>query len=211
MIIKKIKIKKLTIITLIIFLIVDVLASYLYYNYSIKYLDKYPCSKSDAAIVFFAAFDKDKNLDTLQKARLNKAVELFKSGIVDNIICVGGNRSSQNLHGSLKSTEYLLSKGIPSDRVFYDLYSFDTKSNLNEAHKIASQRSFDKLIYVSDAIHLHRISKFTTYDNYCLRDIDYKFSFFQIIIMSNQSFFSFILEKILDEETYIKFIHLLRY
>lgn len=210
MLLKKIKIKKITIITLIIFSIIDVAASYFYYNYTKKYLEKYRCDKSDVAIVFFAGFDKNKNLDTMQKARLNKAIELFNLTTIDCIICVGGNREKQNLHGSMKSKEYLISKGIPSDKIYYDLFSFDTKSNLNEAHKMASEKGFNKLCYISDAIHLHRISKFSHNANYCLQDIDYNFTMFQIIRMSNQSFFSFILEKILNEETYIKFIHSLR-
>ena len=186
------------------------MASYIYYNYTKKYLLKYKCNHSDAAVVFFAGHDKNRNLDTLQKSRLNKAIELFKSNKVDNIICVGGNRKHQNLHGSRKSADYLFENGIPSEHIFYDMISFDTKTNLQEAYKIADKQGIKSLTYVSDAIHLHRISLFSKNSNYCLNDIDYEFSFLQVIRMANQSFYSFLLEKILSEEDYIKFINYMR-
>lgn len=208
--IKKIKIKNLTIIILIFFSIIDIAISYLYYNYCKNFVEKRVCDNADAAIVFFAGFDKNYNLDTLQLSRINKAIQLYNSKIVKKIICVGGNRPHSNLYGSRKSANYIISQDIPESDIFFDTLSFDTKTNLREAHQIANNYNFNKLIYVSDAIHLHRISLFSKHNSYCLNNIDYQFSFFEVLRMTNQSFFSFILEKILSEENYIKFIHSIR-
>jgi len=210
MILKKIKIKNLTIIMLIFFSIIDITISYLYYNYCKNFVEKRVCDNADAAIVFFAGLDKNYNLNALQLSRINKAIQLYNSKIVNKIVCVGGNRPHNNIYGSRKSANYILSKGIPESDVFYDTLSFDTKTNLREADQIAKKYNMNKLVYVSDAIHLHRISLFSNHNAYCLKNIDYQFSFFEVLRMTNQSFFSFILEKLLSEENYIKFIHSMR-
>lgn len=208
--IKKIKIKKLALILIIFFLIIDISAAYYYYYFCDNYVNERKCESADVAVVFFASLDEDYNLSELQKARLNKAIDLYKNNVVRNIICVGGNRPNQNLYGSRKSSKYVLAKGIPREAIFIDTLSFDTQTNLREAHNIIRLNNFDKVIYVSDAIHLHRISLFSNYSNYCLNGIDYNFNVFEVVRMSNQSFISFLLENILSDEDYIKFIYFLR-
>lgn len=208
--IKKIKIKKLALILTLFFLIIDISLSYYYFNYCENFVNERKCSGANAAVVFFAGFDKKFNLDTLQKSRLNKAIELYKHGIVKKIICVGGNRPNQQLFGSRQSSKYLKSKSIPSHAINFDTLSFDTRTNLREAHNIIRKNNLQKIIYVSDVIHLHRISIFSNYPNYCLNDIDYSFNFIQLIRMTNQSFVSFLLENILSEKDYINLIYYLR-
>lgn len=208
--IKKIKIKKLALIILIFFLIIDISMSYFYSYYATNFVESKQCFSGDAAIVFFAGFDDNFFIDTLQKSRLLKSKELFESNKIKNIICVGGNRPESHLNGSRSSAEYLIANGIPKNAVLFDTLSFDTKTNLGEAHKIAKSINADKLIYISDAIHLHRIAQFSDYPNYCLVQNDYQFNFFELIRMTNQSFVSFVLEQILSEQDYIKFIQFFR-
>ena len=184
--------------------------SYFYFHYAANFVGTKQCSSGNVAIVFFAGFDDDFSIDTLQKSRLLKSKELYQSNKIKHIICVGGNRPESNLNGSRSSAEYLISNGIPKEAVIFDTLSFDTKTNLREAHNLAKSINAKKLIYVSDAIHLHRIAQFSDYPNYCLLPNDYQFSFFELIRMTNQSFVSFILEQILSEQDYIKFIQLFR-
>jgi uncharacterized SAM-binding protein YcdF (DUF218 family) len=206
---KKIKIKKLTLIISIFFLIVDVISAYLYYNYAQSYVNSRICKSADAAVVFFAGFDDKLNIDALQKSRLNKSIELFTQNKAKYIICVGGNRSKQQLYGSIKSKYYLMENGIPEDKIFYDTSSYDTKTNLVQAHQIANINNLKSLIYVSDPIHLHRISMFSNNAN-CLQQIDYPFNLIEVIRMSNQTYLSFMLEKLLSEDDYLALIKVFR-
>lgn len=188
----------------------NIILSHLFIYYCNHFTKTINCYKADAGIVFFGDFDNNYNLGSWQLARLDKSVELYNNNTIKYIICVGGNRVSHNIFGSKLSAQYLISRGIPKDKIYYDTASFDTKSNLDEAYKIISSHKFNKIAYISDCTHLFRISLFSEYPNYCLQKVNYNFNPFQTILIANQSFISIILNYCLDDSIYHQLIHIFR-
>ena len=208
---KKNQLIKNTIIISILLILLDFIACLYHYKQSKKVVESLVCSDTGrTAVVFFGAMDDNGNLEELQIDRLDKAVEIFRSGTVNSIICVGGNRKNKSLFGSAVSKKYLISKGIPEKLILVDSLSYDTKSNLQSMYRITIRYNIQKIVLVSDLIHLKRITDWINFDNFCVASSKNELNIFQIVRYSNQSFISYFLDWMLGEDNYNKLINFRR-
>lgn len=112
-----------------------------------------PASKADAAVVFFGDWGAQ------TQARVGKAVELLSSGKAGAIILAGGCRPAEDRDGGKLMTQMAVSRGADPLRLFPDMCSYDTRTNLVGAAEVATREHFTTFILISDALHLQRIRR----------------------------------------------------
>lgn len=105
----------------------------------------------DALVVFYERPDSFRRVDA--------AIEALRGGRAQHLLMVGGCRPREGRFGALEMATYAIEAGIPPDIVHVDGGSFDTKSNLAEALKVAGDMNWNSIAFVSDPLHLLRIRK----------------------------------------------------
>ncbi len=110
---------------------------------------------ADAAIVLGAGVINDQPSPVLRE-RINHAVNLYRAGVVDTIIFTGGIGQGDRLTESEVARQYALDQGIPADRILIETVSHITYENLLEARKIVVAQGFDRVLIVSDPLHMRR-------------------------------------------------------
>lgn len=91
--------------------------------------------------------------------RVNHGYELYRSGQVDKILCVGGSRPSRSFSGAALMKQRLVNKGVPASDIFLEPKSYDTRTNMQFASEIARQQGWTSVIIVSSPLHLYRIQR----------------------------------------------------
>ncbi len=128
---------------------------YLYKQYSINniILNK----TFDAAVVFYGESDNSGNPDKESIRRLFLAVDLYRKGIINNIIFVGGWRPSKKFSGSELMSKKAAVLGVKSNNLFIDTHSRDSIQNWQEARKIITKNNFKHILLISSPFHLFRL------------------------------------------------------
>ena len=110
---------------------------------------------ADAAIVLGAGVINDQPSPVLRE-RINHALNLYRAGVVDYLIFTGGIGQGDRMTESEVARQYALEQGIPADRIFIETSSRITYENLLEARKIVLAQGFDRVLIVSDPLHMRR-------------------------------------------------------
>ncbi len=90
------------------------------------------------------------------KERVNHAVELYKSGVVQKIIITGGLGEGSVLADSQVAKQYALSLGVPAADILTEEKSTITQENLENAAAIMREEGFQTAVIVSDPLHMAR-------------------------------------------------------
>lgn len=113
--------------------------------------------KAPIAAVLINEFDKDTGeLDPETQRRLNHALDLYRRGTVDYLLCVGGARPRFKVFGSELMRQFLIGKGVPEGEIFLERKSFDSRTNWQMAYKAVRDHGWDKFVVVSSPFHLQR-------------------------------------------------------
>jgi vancomycin permeability regulator SanA len=148
---------KTALIFIVVFLLLDIIAVILYWNYSISFI-KYNYNRNfDCGIVFFHSVKKTGGLSEDSKQRCNVSIDLFKTGKIRYILCSGGASASSDKIGSRLLKEYMLNSGIPDSLVLTDTLSYSSKTNIFESEKILKEKNFKSAILISSPSHIPRI------------------------------------------------------
>jgi uncharacterized SAM-binding protein YcdF (DUF218 family) len=110
---------------------------------------------ADAAIVLGAGVINDQPSPVLRE-RINHALNLYRAGAVNYFIFTGGIGQGDRLTESEVARAYALEQGIPTDRILIETASQITYENLLEARKITLEMGFDRVLIVSDPLHMRR-------------------------------------------------------
>ena len=110
---------------------------------------------ADAAIVLGAAVFRERPSPVFRE-RINHALTLFETGQVEYLIFTGGFGNRDNLAESEAARLYAIENGVPADRILIETVSTDTLENLEQAQGIIEQMGFDRVLVVSDPIHMQR-------------------------------------------------------
>ncbi len=111
--------------------------------------------KSDVAIVLGAGTINNE-ASPVFKERVNHAVELYKSGVVQKIIITGGLGEGSVLADSQVAKQYALSLGVPAADILTEEKSTITQENLENAAAIMREEGFQTAVIVSDPLHMAR-------------------------------------------------------
>jgi len=119
------------------------------------YSSKTDTAPADAAIVLGAGVINNQPSPVLRE-RINHAIRLYQSGVVSFLIFTGGIGEDDRLTESEVARKYAIEQGIPEDRIFFETSSHITYENLLEAKKIITVMDFDRVLIVSDPLHMKR-------------------------------------------------------
>ena len=89
------------------------------------------------------------------RERLDRAFELYASGVVANVIVSGGLGREGHEEADVMR-EYLMRRGIPSEKIFVDRNGYDTYETARSAKQIMDAQNFKSAVIVSHYYHLPR-------------------------------------------------------
>lgn len=133
---------------LLIYIIVNVIAIYVYRN-----VDE--SRNCDVGIVLGAATD-DSGVSEVYKQRLNHAIDLYKDDNIKTIIVTGGKAEGNKHSDSFMAKEYLVEEGIPEENILLEEDSKITQQNLENSKKIMDENGYDTALIISDPLHMKR-------------------------------------------------------
>jgi uncharacterized SAM-binding protein YcdF (DUF218 family) len=93
---------------------------------------------------------------TILRNRLDHARALYDEGVADEIVTVGGRRPLDRFTEAQASGMYLVSQGVPSDRIVEVNTGNDTLNSLRAAAGVLRQHSWGSAVLVSDPWHMFR-------------------------------------------------------
>jgi uncharacterized SAM-binding protein YcdF (DUF218 family) len=108
------------------------------------------------AIVVFGAAEYDGRPSPVYRARLDHALDLYRSGIAPLIITLGGNGGDQYNEGAV-GRRYLVGMGVPEQAIIAETESRNTAESAHRTAVIARANGLHRLVVVSDDTHLFRI------------------------------------------------------
>ena len=148
------------ILTLSFLVIVDIIASFLWFKSVVAKENNQIKEKAEAGVLFMGSFDKnytELGKDTLQ--RIHHGTDLYKKGLINTILCVGGTRSSIQVFGSLMMKEKLSALGVPSERILTETKSYDSITNWRMTAQIIEENHWKTVAIISSPLHVYRLRK----------------------------------------------------
>jgi uncharacterized SAM-binding protein YcdF (DUF218 family) len=110
---------------------------------------------ADAAIVLGAAV-WDGTPSPVFEERLKHAIDLYQQGRVKALIFTGGVGDGDEIAESIAASVYAIKHGVNGGDVFCETASHFTHENLLGAKAIVAQQHFDRVLIVSDPLHMRR-------------------------------------------------------
>lgn len=106
----------------------------------------------DAIIVLGAGVDRDRNPSPILKSRLDKALEIWKTGIARTILVTGDHRPGEYDEVDVM-WEYLVVAGVPEEKIVRDYAGFSTYESM---YRTANEFQIHRGIVVTQQYHLYR-------------------------------------------------------
>lgn len=125
------------------------------------WMDKDEHPKVDAIVVLGAA-QYDGRPSAIYAARLEHAVDLYRSGVAPVIVFTGGNEPGDRFTEGGSGARWAVQHGIPSNATLVEDTSRTTYENLAGAKRVLDthlQRAHPKVVVVSDPFHMFRAMK----------------------------------------------------
>lgn len=157
-------------------ILIDLSGTYFFYQKVLSFIEDQPeIQNADAGIIFFGDYHPDKlDLGSDSKNRANIAIQLYKKGIIKDILAIGGFNYKNRETDIHLMREYLVQHEIPNRMIFHDTLSFNTITNWQEAQKIMSQNHFNTVIAISAPLHIYRIANMIDKQNVSYATYQYK-------------------------------------
>jgi uncharacterized SAM-binding protein YcdF (DUF218 family) len=109
----------------------------------------------DAGIVLGAALWDNKPSPALRE-RLNKALDLYRSGKIDQLILSGGLGNAEQQSEAQAMRTYLMKRGVPSDKMILEDQSHNTKENLRNTYVLLKGKPIESLYLITHDYHMFR-------------------------------------------------------
>jgi uncharacterized SAM-binding protein YcdF (DUF218 family) len=88
---------------------------------------------------------------------LDRALELYRTGGTQRILCIGGNRLAAGLHAGEEMRAYLIAGGVPPDRIIVDSESYDTRTNATAIGKALQESVAGPVAIIAYPAHQPRV------------------------------------------------------
>ncbi len=115
---------------------------------------------ASAALVLGTA-QRNGGLSPVLRARLDHALDLYRSGMVEQIILTGGTSPGEVLSEAEAGRGYLVAQGVPSDTLLLETSGQTTWQSLRNADALAGAYGLASVLLVSDPFHMLRALKMT--------------------------------------------------
>ncbi len=174
-----------------------------------------------AGMVFFRGFDATGRFlspDTLRRA--NKALRLYRAGAIGVIACIGGARPGRDVFGSQVVKDYLVSRGIPDEKVAVDKESYDSRTNWQVVRNLALEHGWNHVTLIASPMHSRRLRSVVAaapvehgeifYSPYSYIDCEPPLSGKELWVDTHYEWLAYIAEFILPESVYSQAVRRLR-
>lgn len=131
-----------------------VLASAVVWFYSRPYIvaNTEELSPTQVAIILGAGVYSDGSLTSILQERVDMAVTIYETGLVDKILMSGDN-GTRDYNEVSPVHQYLLESGVPAEDIFLDYAGFDTYDTMYRARAVFGVES---AVIVTQPFHLPR-------------------------------------------------------
>lgn len=93
------------------------------------------------------------------RARLDRALELYRRGIVNRVILTGGVGAGDRVSEAAAGREYMLSQGVSPDSLLMEDQGITTLESLRNAAQLTRANGIESVLLVSDSYHMLRSLK----------------------------------------------------
>ncbi len=116
-------------------------------------------SPDSILIVLGYPANADGNPSPILKARLDKAIELYRKGMAAKIILTGAAVDNQFIESEVMAV-YCIQKGIPAEDIYVESNARNTYENARMVHGIMKDKGYKKAIVVTSGFHKLRAKVF---------------------------------------------------
>ena len=110
---------------------------------------------ADVAIVLGNTVERDGRPSARLRARLDKAVELYRGGLFRNVI-VSGGIGVEGFNEAEVMKGYLISQGVPEGCIIADGEGVTTSLTASNAARIMKERGWQSALVISQYFHISR-------------------------------------------------------
>lgn len=110
---------------------------------------------SDVGVVLGNTVGRDGRPSDRLRARLDKALELYRTGMFRDVI-VSGGVGEEGFDEAAVMRQYLVEHGVPADRVYADGRGLDTFETARNARALMAARGWKSALVVSQYFHVPR-------------------------------------------------------
>lgn len=111
---------------------------------------------SDCLIVLGARVKPNGILSDSLRYRCEAALQAYEDGLASNIIVSGAQGSDEPVAEATAMYDWLVSQGVPKERIFLESASYDTWENLQNSREIMLENGWQTAIVVTSDYHLER-------------------------------------------------------
>jgi vancomycin permeability regulator SanA len=112
-------------------------------------------ANADVALVLGSKVEMDGTPSVRLRARLDRTLELFREGRFPSVIVSGGT-GKEGFDEAAVMRDYLISNGVPADRIIPDSHGDTAFASAANAARIARERNFRSVFVVSQYFHIPR-------------------------------------------------------
>ncbi len=112
-------------------------------------------AKSDAGIVLGSKVNPDGTLSPRLKARLDRAVTLYRDGFLTFVI-VSGATGKEGHDEAVVMKYYLMQHGLQEEKIIVDSNGHNTFASARNAQKIKLEYKIEKMIIITQYFHITR-------------------------------------------------------
>jgi len=113
-------------------------------------------SRADIGLVLGSKVDPDGTPSPRLRARLDMTLELFRGGYFPTVLASGGT-GKEGYDEALVMRDYLVSHGIPKERVITDSAGMTTFASARNTLQIVRQQKLNSVLVVSQYFHIPRV------------------------------------------------------
>ena len=110
---------------------------------------------ADVAIVLGNTVESDGRPSARLRARLDKAVELYRGGLFQHVIVSGGT-GVEGFNEAEVMKRYLISQGVPEGRIIADGEGATTSLTARNAARVMKERGWQSALVISQYFHVPR-------------------------------------------------------
>ena len=109
--------------------------------------------KADVGLVLGGKVERTGRPSTALQALLDRALELYRRGCFPCVI-VSGGRGKEGFDEAEVMGDYLVARGVPTERVIRDGHGDTTFASAKNTRRIAAERGFGSVLVVSQYFHI---------------------------------------------------------
>lgn len=109
----------------------------------------------DALLVLGCALDRSGQPSSALRRRLDAALQAWEQGRAPRVLVSGGRRWFGQAEASVMAA-YLTERGVPSERIFPELQSLDTRGNAAHSFHLAEPLGIRRIVLVTCDFHMAR-------------------------------------------------------